>query len=79
VLLPIEPTHQPLRSTLITNMETWSLEFAQLFFYLALAQCFFFFFFTLYGITLRDCMNLRRDFELWTLNSVETATDCGDF
>jgi hypothetical protein len=31
VLLPIEPTHQPLRSTLITNMETWSLEFAQLF------------------------------------------------
>jgi hypothetical protein len=24
-------------------------------------------------------MNLRRDFELWTFNTVETAIDYGDF
>ena len=31
------------------------------------------------GLQLRDCMNLRRDFEFWTINIniVETVIDCG--
>ena len=31
------------------------------------------------GFQLRDCMNLSRDFELWTSNSVETVIDYGTF
>jgi hypothetical protein len=28
-------------------------------------------------LQLRDCMNLRKDFELWTFNMVETVIDQG--
>ena len=44
-------------------MEMQSLKFAQL---------------LLWGLQLSDRMDLRRDFELWTLNIVETARDYGD-
>jgi hypothetical protein len=33
----------------------------------------------LWVLQLSDWMNLKRDFEFWTLNSVETAIDYGDF
>ena len=33
----------------------------------------------LWGLQLSDWMNLRRDFELWTFNIVETAIDYEDF
>ena len=32
----------------------------------------------LWGLQLSDWMNLRRDFELWTFNIVDTAIDYGD-
>jgi hypothetical protein len=41
-------------------------------------SCFYRAFLTLYGITVRR-LNLRRDFELWTFNIVETAIEYGDF
>jgi hypothetical protein len=47
-------------------MEIQSLEFAQQVSCLAL------------GLQLSDWMNLRRDFEFWTFNVVETAIDYGD-
>jgi len=31
------------------------------------------------GLQLSDLIDLRRDFEFWTLNIVETAIDSGDF
>jgi hypothetical protein len=30
-------------------------------------------------LQLRDCMNLRRDFELWIFNTDEAVIDYGDF
>jgi hypothetical protein len=58
---------EDLKTTLTSDMEIQSLEFAQLVFCLAL------------GITVNDWMNLRRDFELWNFNIVEIATDYEDF
>ena len=33
----------------------------------------------LWGLQLSDWIDLRRDFELWTFNIIETAIDYGDF
>ena len=56
-----------LKITLTSDMEMQGLEFAHLVSCLAL------------GIITSDWMNLRRHFELWTFNIVETAIDYGDF
>jgi hypothetical protein len=32
-----------------------------------------------WGLQPSDCMNIRRDFEFWTFNIVETAIDYGEF
>ena len=58
---------EDLKTTLTSDMEIQSLEFAQLVFCLAL------------GITVNDWMNLRRDFELWNFNIVDTVLDYEDF
>ena len=49
------------------DMVMQSLEFAQLVSCLA------------YGLQLSDWISIRRDFELWIFNIVETAIDHGDF
>jgi hypothetical protein len=56
-----------LKTALTSDMEMQSLEFAWLFSCLAL------------GIAVNDWMDLRRDFELWTFNIVETAIEYRDF
>lgn len=31
------------------------------------------------GLQIKDCLNLRRDFDLWTFNTLETIIDYGNF
>jgi hypothetical protein len=50
----------------MSDMAIQSLEFAQLVSCFALGM-------------LSDSMNLRRDFELWTFNIIDTTIDYGDF
>jgi hypothetical protein len=56
-----------LKTALTSDMEIQSLELAQWFPVL------------LWVFKLSDWMNLRRDFEPWTFNTVETAINYGDF
>jgi len=56
-----------LKTALTSAMEMQSLKSAQL------VSC------SAWGLQLSDWLNLRRDFELWTFNIVETGIDYRDF